>query len=168
MCWSHNTLHGVPSTGLVGKYSNPWTIFLHSATVCEVLILTSSCAICHNRSRWNPESLHRTTVLSLARNSKASIMRCRASPRVVRRVSICPLVRSGFSACRRPRSFLSTLNRQHLPIDAARSGWYAVSGERCGVSPPVPGLESSRHFPSAVALENDRNGGRHTECACYF
>jgi len=29
-------------------------------------------------------------------------------------------------------------------------------------------LESSRHFPSAVALENTRIGGRHTECACYF
>jgi len=32
----------------------------------------------------------------------------------------------------------------------------------------VLGIESSRHFPSAVALENGRNGGRHTECACYF
>ena len=29
-------------------------------------------------------------------------------------------------------------------------------------------LESSRHVPSAVALENMRIGGRHTECACYF
>jgi hypothetical protein len=29
-------------------------------------------------------------------------------------------------------------------------------------------LESSRHFPSAVALENGVNSGRHTECACYF
>ncbi len=41
-------------------------------------------------------------------------------------------------------------------------------GERCGVSPPVFDLESSRHFPSAEAFENTRIGGRHTECACYF
>ena len=29
-------------------------------------------------------------------------------------------------------------------------------------------LDSSRHFPSAVAFGNRRNCGRHTECACYF
>ena len=42
------------------------------------------------------------------------------------------------------------------------------SVERSGVSPIVLALESSRHFPSAEALENGRIGGRHTECACYF
>jgi len=37
-----------------------------------------------------------------------------------------------------------------------------------GLTPMAVDLERSRHFPSAVALENRRIGGRHTECACYF
>ncbi len=40
--------------------------------------------------------------------------------------------------------------------------------ERLGDSPMVLALESSRHFPSAVAFGNGRNCGRHTACACYF
>ena len=43
-------------------------------------------------------------------------------------------------------------------------------GTHCsgGSSPMALDLESSRHFPSAVAPANTGIGGRHTKCACYF
>jgi len=45
----------------------------------------------------------------------------------------------------------------------------AAGFETTGSEPSIAlDLESSRHFPSAVALENTQIGGRHTECACYF